>query len=395
MLRTLQDLVSLNSVNPHYPGGVPELQIADYVQEFFRECGIESWRQQVYVDRPNIIARIPGRNPQRRVVLEAHLDTVSVEGMEIEPFLPVIEDGKLFGRGACDTKGGLAAMMHAMRHLASESGVPPYDVIFAATIDEEHSYRGVAALCDSLDAGPVRDSVLDMSRDVRPNWQADVAIVAEPTELKAVIASKGLVRWKIAAHGKAAHSARPHLGASAIEATSDLVLALRADTNMNLVASHPLLGQATCNVGIIRGGRQVNQVPDYCEIEIDRRMLPGENTAQVLEHYQRLTDAVGERHEKVKLEMFPPTLWDPALETSATSPPVAAMLAVLAERGLPSQPCGVPFCSDASKLAAGGIPSLIFGPGCIDQAHAAVEFVDCEQVMEAAQVYWQFLTQYQ
>ena len=144
-IETLADLVRINSVNPNYLGGVPEGEIANYIEQFFLEHGIETWRQKVYTDRPNVIARLPGRNPNRRIVLEAHMDTVSTTGMEIAPWDAEIKDGRLYGRGACDTKGGMAAMMHAVASLAGEGFVPECEVLFAATIDEEYSYRGVAA----------------------------------------------------------------------------------------------------------------------------------------------------------------------------------------------------------------------------------------------------------
>jgi acetylornithine deacetylase/succinyl-diaminopimelate desuccinylase-like protein len=147
VLETLADLIGINSVNPNYDGGVPEEEMSRYVEEFFGRRGIETWRQSVFPQRDNVIARIPGRNSQRRIVFEAHMDTVSVAGMTIDPFQPVVRDGRMYGRGACDTKGGMAAMMHALASLAEKKITPPCDVWFAAVIDEEFSYRGVVALC--------------------------------------------------------------------------------------------------------------------------------------------------------------------------------------------------------------------------------------------------------
>ncbi len=395
VIETLADLVRINSVNPNYDDGVPELAMAKYVEQFFARRGIESWRQLVSPDRPNVIARIPGRDSRRRVVFEAHLDTVSVTGMSGQPWSAEIRDGKLFGRGACDTKGGMAAMMHAVANLVADNIVPTCEVIFAATIDEEFSYRGVVALCDSLAAGPVDPNVLRQELPPTEPWSAEAAIVAEPTDLRAVIASKGVVRWKIETLGRAAHSSKPHLGINAIEHMARIIAAIEQDSRSLIQRSHPLLGPATCNVGVIRGGVQVNFVPDRCEIEIDRRLLPDETREGVLAHYQRLVDDVAAGRAEMQVVMHPPMLSDRTLETDPTAPAVQTMVGVLRELGLDAELIGVPYGSDASKFAAIGIPSMILGPGSIDQAHAAEEYVDCRQVEQAEVIYGNFLLAHQ
>lgn len=391
IIQTLAHLVRINSVNPSYAGGVPELAIAEYVEGFFQQRGIEVWRQWVYPQRPNVLARIPGSQSGRRIVLEAHLDTVSVAGMTIEPWEPQIRDGKLFGRGACDTKGGLAAMMHAVARVAESGKQPECEIILAATIDEEYSFRGVVALCDSLAAGEVNPSLLEQSLPPSQPWSAEAAIVAEPTQLRAVVASKGVLRWKVVALGTAAHSSKPHLGVNAIEHMAAFVGALEADAAQLSERVHPLLGPATCNVGCIKGGVQVNFVPDRCEIEIDRRLLPGETVAEVLAHYQQLIDRLAAQRNGLRIVMQPPMLTDQPLETDASAPAVQTLCRVLGEYGLDNQVCGVPYGSDASKLSAIGIPSIILGPGSIDQAHAAEEYIDCQQVELAAEIYHRFL----
>ena len=373
VLETLADLVRINSVNPAYDGGVPEAAICAYVRDFFQHRGIGTWEQEVFPGRPNLIARLPGRNPSRRLILEAHTDTASVVGMTIPPFEPRLMEGRLYGRGACDTKAGLAAMMHAVASLKEEGRTPPREVWLAAVADEEFSFRGVAKLCENL--------------------RADAAIVAEPTELRAVIASKGVLRWRIAVRGRAAHSSKPHLGVNAITHAARLVLAFERDHQRLALKPHPLLGPATCNVGVIHGGVQVNFVPDCCTIEIDRRLLPGEQPASVLAGYQQMLDAIEAAHPSFDAAMEPPTLVDEALETAPDSPPVRVASQLLTSMGLDSDPGGVPFGSDASKLARQGIPSIIFGPGSIDRAHAAVEYVETDQVLRAFEFYRGFLMQ--
>ncbi len=380
LIHTLAELIRINSVNSAYEGGPGEGEIAAWVRRFFEERRIEVWEQEVFPGRPNVIARLPGRDSSRRVILEAHMDTVSVKGMTIPPFEPRIENGKMFGRGSCDTKAGLAAMMHAVASLAAEGLQPPCEVWLAAVVDEEFSYRGVVKLCERLEEGS------------RPDCSA--ALVAEPTGLRAVIASKGVLRWRIIVRGKSAHSSKPHLGVNAINHMARVILMLEEDHLRLAAREHPLLGPATCNVGVIRGGVQVNFVPDQCAIEIDRRLLPGERVESVLAHYQSLLDALMGAHPALDAFMESPMLTDEALDTPADSAPAQLAIQLLKEAGLDSTLCGVPFGSDASKLSRVGIPSLIFGPGSINQAHAAVEFVELQQVQSACEFYRNFLLRF-
>ena len=374
VIETLRSLVAINSVNSSYEDGPGERALATWVREFFEQRGIVVWEQEVFPDRPNVIARLPGRDSSRRIILEAHMDTVSVQGMEIAPFDPGVEDGKVFGRGSCDTKAGLAAMMHAVASLHEQGITPPCEVWMAAVVDEEFSYRGVVKLCEHL--------------------TGDAALVAEPTGMRAIIAGKGVLRWRIVVRGKAAHSSKPHLGVNAISHAARIVLAIEEDHARLAAKVHPLLGPATVNVGIIRGGVQVNFVPDSCIIEIDRRILPGETGLGVLAHYQAMLDELKARHPTFDAVMEPPMLSDEALETAADSAPAKVAGAVLSEMGLNGALSGVPFGSDASKLSRQGIPSLIIGPGNIDQAHAAVEFVAISEVERALTFYRNFITRF-
>ena len=374
VVEILSHLVRINSVNPAY-GGPGEGELGEWVRRFFAARGIEVRDQEVWPGRLNIVACLPGRDRTRRVILEAHLDTVSVQGMTIAPFEPRIADGRLYGRGACDTKGGLAAMMHAVAAVRADGLVPPCDIWLAAVVDEEFSFRGVTRLCEGL--------------------AAQAAIVAEPTSLRAVVASKGVLRWRIRVQGKAAHSGKPHLGINAINHMARVILALEDDHHRLAGKLHPLLGPATCNVGVIRGGVQVNFVPNDCVIEVDRRLLPGETPAAVLAHTQSLIDALQARHTTLRAVMEPPMLTDEPLETAVESEVVRLATTLLAERGLDAEPCGVPFGSDASKLSRQGVPSIVFGPGSIDQAHGAVEYVDLAEVETAAAFYRDFILRFQ
>jgi len=375
VLATLAELVSINSINPAYENGRSEADLGHYIEDFFGRRGIETFQQPVMPGRSNIVARLPGRDAGRRIVLEAHMDTVSITGMTIPPFDPVVRDGCLYGRGSCDTKGGLAAMMHAVAALKERSITPPCEVWLAAVVDEEFAFQGVLALCDGL--------------------KAHAAIVAEPTSLCAVIASKGVLRWKIRTNGKAAHSSKPHLGVNAINHMALIVSAFERDAETLAATAHPLLGPATVNVGVIRGGVQVNFVPDSCEIEIDRRLLPGESAEDVLAGYAGMLDRLKAEHPLLDAVMSEPMIVDPALETEPEAQVAVVAQQVLEGLGLDSSLAGVPYGSDASKLARHGVPAIIFGPGSIDRAHAAVEYVECDQVVAAASFYYEFLQRFE
>ena len=368
VFETLADLIRIPSVNPNYGEGTTEAAVGEYVESFFRDQGIETVRQSVLPSRDNVIAKLPGRDSSRRIVLEAHMDTVSTTGMTIDPFEPTIRNGRMYGRGACDTKAGLAAMMHAMVRLKRHASPPPWDVWLTATVDEEFSYRGVVKLCSSL--------------------KADAALVAEPTDLRLVTASKGLVRFKVETLGRSAHSAKPHLGINSIEAMARIIAAIESDNQEMENREHPLLGPPTCNIGVIRGGVQINLVPAKCEIEVDRRLLPGETPDDVLRKYRLLVESLN--LGQAKAVIHPPLLTDVPLETETDSAPVIAMQTVLRGMDLDPAPMGVPFCSDASKFGQIGIPAMIFGPGSIDQAHSAEEWVPCDQVETAVEIIEQF-----
>ncbi|MBL9153263.1 MAG: M20 family metallopeptidase [Verrucomicrobiales bacterium] len=377
VIDTLADLVRLDSINPewHGPG---EAAVADYVRDFFERAGIECRQIEVLPGRPNVLVRLPGADPARRIVLEAHMDTVSVADMTIPPFEPTLRDGRLYGRGSCDVKAGLAAMMHAIRELHEAGETPPCEVILGAVIDEEHAFRGVLGLLDCLADGPLPEA----------------AIVAEPTELRLIRANKGVLRYRIATRGRSAHSSKPHLGVNAIVGMAAVIEALVADDARLATLSHPLVGRATCSIGLIEGGAQVNFVPEHCRITIDRRLLPGETADGVLAACDRLLDAVRATHPDLTIVVEPPYLADEAMETSADAPVVTVASRVLAAMGLDPEPAGVPFGCDCTKLSRARIPSIIFGPGSIDLAHGAVEYVEIDQVLQARDFYRHFLASY-
>jgi acetylornithine deacetylase/succinyl-diaminopimelate desuccinylase-like protein len=372
--RTLHDLVSINSVNPAYPQGRGEEEIQNYIGAFFTAHALATFEQSVMPARRNVVGRLPGRNGAPLLVFEAHGDTAGVDGMD-SPFRPEVRAGRLYGRGACDTKAGLAAMMWALAEI-SDSGVSPgCEVWVVSTVDEEHSFQGVLKLRESLKAAG--------------------AVVAEPTQLKMVVASKGCVRARITVKGRAAHSSKPELGLNAITLMARLLCSLETEREHLARRIHPLVGSPTLSVGLIQGGTQVNIVPADCTIAFDRRLIPGEDPDDVLAEYSALLDNFKVRHPEVEATLEAPMVKDWPLETALDSPVARCAASVLRGFGLDPGPAGVPFGSDASKLSQSAIPSIIFGPGSIDQAHTSEEYVELEQVDTAFDVYRKIMTTFE
>jgi acetylornithine deacetylase/succinyl-diaminopimelate desuccinylase-like protein len=371
LITLLSDLIRINSVNPAYEGGCGESEIQKFVMSYFATRSIRVSAQEVLPGRPNVIAMLPGRNSSGRIVFEAHCDTAGTKGMVVPPFDPQIRNEKLYGRGSCDTKAGLAAMMLALADLQRSNQRPASEVWVVSAVDEEHSYRGVWEL--------------------RKNLQTGAAVVSEPTEMKMAVASKGCLRWRITVKGKAAHSSKPFLGVNAIEQMARVVRCLEGENVRLKQFSHPLLGNPTLNVGLIQGGTQVNVVPDSCWIEVDRRLIPGEEPSQVFAAYAKMLQGLRSDCPNLDLVMEPPQLEDYPLDTPVTAGIASCAAQALKDAGLDGSAIGVPFGSDASKLSGVGIPTIILGPGSIDQAHTAEEFVELEQVEKAFVVYRQIM----
>ena len=365
--------MAIPSVNPDLPGGSDgERGMLEYLNRFFAAAGIACERWEALPGRPNLVATLPGRDPSRAVLFECHMDTATAEGMTIDPFQPALRDGKVFGRGASDTKAGGVAMLHAMLRIVRSGEPPPVSVMYAGVVDEEYRMRGAAALADSLTARGTR---------------IVGAVVAEPTGLRIVRAHKGVVRAVVEVHGTAAHSSKPHLGVNAIGAAARLITAFDEEVAGGFAGCDDgVTGAPTHNIGTIQGGLQVNFVPAHCRFELDRRVLPGEDFGSVLDPYRGIAARVAAEHPGSAVDITEDLSIEP-METPADAAIVVnASAAVRATTGRASVG-GEPYGTDAAKLSAAGIPAIVLGPGSIDQAHAAVEWVDCDQVLQAADIY--------
>ena len=358
--KLLAELIALPSVNPAFlPARHPnagEQRVADFLAATAAQAGLEVEFQKVLPGRSNIIARLRPKNKIKQTILLApHLDTVGADGTK---FIPQRHHGRLHGRGACDTKGSVAAMLAALCEMAKAKARPlETEIIFAGLIDEEHAQAGSRALAAS-------------------GFKADLAIVGEPTNLHVVTAHKGSLWLQLETRGQAAHGATPQLGKNAVLAMARVVQILETDYAAQLKkARHPLLGAGTVNVGKISGGTQPNIVPDACVIEIDRRTLPGETDAGVRREIIQLlrTKKLAVKISSAKLAPALP------LETATQLPLVQQFLRSVGQK----KTQGVDYFCDAAVLSAGGIPSVVFGPGDIAQAHTNDEWISLAQLERA------------
>ncbi|MBX7167198.1 MAG: M20 family metallopeptidase [Pirellulales bacterium] len=400
LIQTLSDLVALPSVNPmgRDVSGPEyfEYRVSAYLEALFTRLGWKWVRQEIEPLRANVIAWLPGRpGPEEGgpiVLLEAHQDTVPVDGMTIPPWTPTVSHGRIWGRGSCDIKGGMTAMLGAIASL-KDNPPPRYpSIVMACTINEEHGYSGADQLPQlwSTAAGP-HDGPLGAGFVPR---RPDVAIVAEPTLLNVVVAHKGAVRWRLHALGRAAHSSQPHLGENAIYRMARIVQTLERYQRefVPTLPTHPRCGAPSLSVGTIRGGLSVNTVPDRCTIEIDRRLIPGETPDAA---YRQVIDFLAaDAAIDFPLEHERPYLVGLPLDDTHNVG-LASRLAETAQRlQHRSAAVGVPFGTDAAKIAAAGVPTVVFGPGSIDQAHTADEWLAIEQLEAAAAVLAEFLRHY-
>jgi succinyl-diaminopimelate desuccinylase len=370
----LRSLVAVPSVNPALlPAGAGEAAAGEVVAAWGRDHGFAVQLQDVVADRKNVIVDL-GLTHLPTLALVTHLDTVPHGELTARARTIAYEQGRVYGRGACDAKGSLAAMLTALLALRERQDALKVNVQVAAMVDEEHTFQGVLAYIQQC----------------TPNTLPFAAIVGEPTLLEVVIAHKGVLRFHLDTHGRAAHTSTPDQGLNAVEKMADVLQALRASFAAEQPAPHPLVGGATYVAAQIAGGTAPNVVPDRCSVVIDRRLLPGESAQSALDWFDAHLDHLRARDPELQVTRGEPFVQDEALSTPADAPLVRAALAARAAVCGSAAPIGVPFGTDGSKLAArGGIPTIILGPGSIAQAHIVDEWIEVTQLVQAAQIYIQ------
>jgi acetylornithine deacetylase len=347
------ELVAIDSVNPVLvPGAAGEEEIARLVAGWCERADLEVEIEDPGSCRPSVIATARGAGGGRALMLNAHTDTVGVGGMEA-PFTPRIESGRLYGRGAYDMKGSLAAIMIAARR-AKEKRLRG-DVVVAAVADEEAASIGTEAVLRSRGA--------------------DAAIVAEPTGERVAIAHKGFVAFQIETFGRAAHGSRPDLGIDAIARMGQVLVRLgELDRALYAGGAHPLLGTGSIHASLIEGGQEYSSYPASCRLSGERRTIPGETLPQIeLELATLLGDLGGSASISFSREPF---------EVAGS----AEIVQLVQEKAGDAAPVGMPFWADSALLAAKGIPTVLLGP-LGEGAHAQVEWVELDSLERCADVY--------
>jgi acetylornithine deacetylase/succinyl-diaminopimelate desuccinylase family protein len=351
--------VAIDSVNPSLVSGAAgESQIAGAIDARLRALGLDVVRQEAAPGRPNVIGVLDGRERGRTLMLCGHIDTVGVAGMK-SPFTPVIRDNRLYGRGAQDMKGGLAAMIDAVR-AARDRGFRKGRLVIAAVVDEEYESIGADAL--------VRE------------WHADAAIVTEPTDLQIGIAHKGFAWAAIETRGRAAHGSRPADGRDAILRMGRVLGRLeQLDRELQSRVPHRLLGTGSLHASTIAGGREWSSYPDQCHLQLERRTVPGESAVTLERELKGLVDALCRDDNELEASMN--LLFSrPPYELPADHELPRGLQAAAKAAGAPASTIGMSFWTDAAILGGAGIPSVLFGPGGAG-LHSLDEYVNVNDVM--------------
>lgn len=373
-IRLLRDLVAIPSVNPMGRLDLPAQIVGE--ERVARFCADELRRRGLDVailgedGRTSVLATARAGTGAETVLIASHLDTVPVDGMEIDPFDPFIAGDQLHGRGSCDTKSGMAALLEALGRVL-ERGTLARNVIVVGEADEEH--RSVGAF-----------DVLAALGDARPDW----ALATEPTGLRLIHAHKGVVHARLRARGRACHSSDPSAGRNAIVLLARAILAVEASARIFLERPHPDLGLATLSIGVVGGGHAPNIVPDDAWLWVDRRTLPGERAESVKQELEEVLERAGLAGEVVVdscREEKPP------LGNEPESIAVRGTATVLDELGLPSAVEPVAFGTDAGVFSRVGIPSVVIGPGSIASAHTARESVPIAEVETMVRIFERLL----
>jgi len=375
-LDILKELIRIDSVNPTLvPGGAGERYIAKFLVSFLTECGIEAHLQTVCPDRFNVIATVRGAEAGPRILLNGHLDTVSVKGMSL-PFDPVQREGKIFGRGSQDMKGGLAAAIAALLVLSQNQPQFRGEVVLAAVADEEDQSLGTRCF---LSQWP-QDKVFQF------------ALVLEPTDLKLCTAHKGFAWIELTTKGVAAHGSRPQEGVDAIRFMGEILQELDLlDRRIQSTPGHPLLGTGSLHASTVQGGREWSSYPDRCLLKYERRTLPGEADDIVEQEMKMILDKVAARNARFQAEGRLVCSRLP-FEIDRQHPALLEFYKV-AQSHMPNLVDwgAVSFWTDAALLLEAQIPTLVFGPRGAG-LHSLEEYVIASDIIDCARIICEFVS---
>lgn len=358
-LQLLRDLVAIDSVNPRLvPGAAGEGAVARRLAEEMQSIGLSVQVTEVLPGRPNVVGVLEGRRPGRSLLLCGHSDTVGVAGMP-RPFEPDVRDGRLYGRGAQDMKGGLTAILTAARRVSEGGGLKSGRLLVAAVVDEEHGSAGAEALVETV--------------------RADAAVVTEPTDLDVAVAHKGFQWVAVETRGRAAHGSRPLEGRDAILRMGRVLAALEhLDAELRTRAPHALLGHASIHASLIHGGQELSSYPERAWLELERRTLPGEPRSIAEQEVGRILSTLRRADPEFEGDCRLLLARD-AYEVDAASPLPQAVAHAARNVGCPGRLVGMTFWTDAAVLAVAGIPTVVFGPGGAG-LHGTEEYVRLDEV---------------
>jgi acetylornithine deacetylase/succinyl-diaminopimelate desuccinylase family protein len=358
-------LVAIESINPDIvPGGSAEGDVARFVAEWCEGAGLETTLSEPGPGRPNVVAVARGRGGGRSLMLNAHMDTVGVAGMT-DPFEALLQNGRLYGRGAYDMKGSLAACMLATAE-AARRGLRG-DVVLTAVSDEEFASVGTEAVAASV--------------------RADAAIVTEPTELQVAVAHRGFVHLEVEVHGRAAHGSRPHLGIDAIAKMGHVLVGIEElDRRLRANPTHAHVGSGSVHASLIEGGQEFSSYPARCLVQAERRTIPGENAALAERELREIVERAAADDPDFSADVRAPISREP-FEVSEDAE-IVQLVRRHATAALGAEPdvVGVSFWADSALLAAADIPTVLFGP-IGEGAHAEVEWVDVESLERCVEIY--------
>ena len=367
LVSLLKDMVRIDSVNPSLvPGAAGEAEMAEYCADYMRSLGLETIVYDVERGRPNAVGVLKGGGGGRTLLLNGHTDTVGVDYMTIDPFQPEVKDGKLYGRGAFDMKGGLAASMAALKAVVDSGAALKGDVILAAVCDEEYASIGTERLMEDV--------------------TADAAIIGEFTGGDIQVAHKGFVWIDVETHGVAAHGSRYWEGVDAISKMGKVLAAIDALGEDLLAVEHPLVGPASVHASIIEGGRELSTYPDHCKLQVERRLIPGETRATVEGELSGMMEAIGAGDPKFQAE-HEITFYRGPMEISRDEE-ICRLIheGTVKITGEAPNYIGGTGWMDSEIIWNKGIPVVCHGPSG-EGAHAKSEWVDLESVVNVAKVH--------
>jgi len=366
VLRLTSSLVKIPSENP--PGN--EGEIANYLESEIKKLGFKVFRYDFKPGRPNLIGRLKAGDG-RTIIFDGHMDTVPAGNPDLwiieDPFSGEIIDGRLYGRGSADMKSSIAAFISAVETVLNESELEGEVLVFLVS-DEEASGLGTK---DILSRG----------------YTADMAVVGEPTGLKVMIAHKGVVRWRLSTFGKSVHSSSPERGVNAIYKMAEACLEIRRFSERLHTRKHPLVGSPTMSINTIRGGEKDNVIPDFCEVSIDRRLIPGEKLENVESDLINILEGIKRKDEEFRYRLdryqhIPPSLTEPNAD-------IVHLMKNILKKVMKIEPkiSGFKATCEMVHLVNNGIPTVIFGSGKLEQAHKINEYVEVEEIVKAAEIY--------